>query len=200
MRRRCCSIGISPTVGAILVSIVSTVSVPGCGSDAGTASSTGSDNGATGSPRTLEKGKGIVNPVRVGTREERFGSVRNYSSTKWSDLSVNSPAAWVSVQVRPSSSPLALQAKDAPLQVWDTVIHIEGDKLSEGWNVAAIRFRPTGHDQLQEDVSVRAYRAPSVPLTPDFLFSCARIVNLGNVGFIRLNSAQAEERDTGNGA
>lgn len=112
----------------------------------------------------------VVNPVRVGTHEERFAKVCNFSGKKWDTLSVTNGSDWVKVQAHPNPNASDLKEEDAPLQVWNAALDIDGGKLSEGWNVATLCFSPAGDSKTADEVVVRAYRIPAVTVAPSMLF------------------------------
>jgi hypothetical protein len=112
----------------------------------------------------------VINPVRVGTQEERLFKVSNFSGKKWSDLSVEKTAEWVSVQMHRNPNASDLQGEDPPLEVWNVALTIHGSSLSEGWNVATLVFRPEEHGQIHDQLVVRAYRSPAVSVEPSTVF------------------------------
>jgi hypothetical protein len=112
----------------------------------------------------------VVNPVRVGTHEERFAKVCNFSGKKWDAVTVSSVPDWVKVQTHQNPNASDLKEEDAPLQVWNVALDIDGGRLSEGWNVATLRFSPAGNDQTADEVVVRAYRIPAVTVEPSMVF------------------------------
>ena len=112
----------------------------------------------------------VVNPVRAGTREEEFVTVSNFSKEQWSDLVVDKTAEWAAVEMYGSSNHSDLQGEDAPLQVWNVVLRVDGSGLSEGWNVTTLSFHPKDNDQIKDELVVRAYRTPAVTVEPSTVF------------------------------
>ncbi len=112
----------------------------------------------------------VLNPVRAGTREEQFVKVSNFSKDKWADLAVDNTAGWVDVDMRKNSSAANLREGDAPLQLWNVAVKIDGGRLSEGWNVATVGFHPKGNERLKANLVVRAFRTPAVSVEPSTVF------------------------------
>ncbi|MGM0488770.1 MAG: DUF1573 domain-containing protein [Planctomycetota bacterium] len=112
----------------------------------------------------------VVNPVRVGAREEEVVEVGNYSKDKWDDLVVDKTAEWVAVEMYSNSRVNDLQEGDAPLQRWNVAIIIDGSGLSEGWNVTTLSFHPKGRIETKTEVVVRAHRTPAVLVEPSTVF------------------------------
>ena len=112
----------------------------------------------------------IVNPVRVGTREEQFVNVRNFSKEEWPSLVADRSADWISVEIHENPKARDASEDDRPLQLWNVALRIDGSRLSEGWNETRVTFHPTADRQEKAELVIRAYRIPAVLVEPSTIF------------------------------